>query len=1425
MKTTSSTLLRIIAIGLMHMLLFLSQWNNLTAQTVAINEIMASNASTISDEDGDFEDWIEIHNYGSDPLHLEGFGLSDDFCTPFKWVFPDVSILPGEFILVWASGKNRINPSMPLHTNFSIKAEGEEVLLTHPSGTTVDEVHPIAIPTDISYGRQPDGTGEWFFFDEPTPGESNINTTYSEILDPPVFSHPAGFYTQGFELNITHPDPEVTIVFTLDGSYPTPEKQNGTTFSYKNQYPEKPGDDFGKLLFGSCNSFAYHQPLIITDHSANSDTITRISTTWHYEPYYFPDEPVFKGTVVRAIALKENAIGSKVESASYFITEQGRERYSLPVVSIQVCRKDLFDYEDGIYVAGIDYDNWRSQNPDAAHNWQTVANFHRRGDEAEMPVNVEFFEADSHLPGISQLSGFRIHGGEARRRPMKSFRLYARSKYGDGSFNHKFFNELDHNCFKRLLFRNSGQDFLFTMIRDATIHRIFKDLHFDTQAYEPVVVFINGEYWGIHNLRERYDKFYFNRVYGVDPENIDYLTNNITINEGDVEHYNETLEYISQYGLEDDEHYHHILTRIDVENFRDYQIANVFASNTDWPGNNLDFWRLRTSEYQPDAPYGHDGRWRWILYDMDFAFGLWEGSAGAMHNTLAFATATGNHEWPNPEWSTFLLRSFLENPEFRNGFINRFADLLNTHLLPERIINTIDEAQNKVAPEMPEHILRWKTPYGMTHWQNHVSVLKEFAEARPTYQRNHIADHFHLEGEYKLTLDVSNRWHGHIRVNTIDVKDGTPGINGNPYPWTGIYFKDIPIEVEAIPAAGYAFSHWKGLPEGTPAIASIKPVDNIALKAHFVRSDQPGLVYYWCFGSSLPNDTPLEQINATFPLQGNGMLQYQSALEGYPFFNGHPNWRKASMERRNAPTAINYRPEGNSNIPYQDANIRGLQVKQPFAGDGGENTLIFHLPSVNYKDLVFRFAAKDEGAADMLVIDYSVDPVSATWIDDGITSMHPLDEDYHLYEIDFTEITAANDNPGFLIRIRFAGQDMTADGGNRVTFNNFSLDGKAISANLPPVVENEIGFQQLIGSGLNLEVNLHEIFSDPDNDSLTFTVFSTNTLCVSVSINNNHLIVNPVQAGGAMVAVLADDGFHDPVATSFRVLVHPEAYKPGENNFSFTSWDPNEPEYIYPPHMLFLQSDENEPGLDTPLLYPYYIPHDDYHSDDEVTIGFPYNNTRRTRINGLGENGISFINTGRGRDLGGALLAVDTRGIVSANLSWLGGTILENSRKYGIRLQYRTHIDDPFSDLLVNGEIVEYIAGADGDVIKFDSVTLPQQILDKEYVQLLWRYYHVEGISGPRSKLRLDEIRFTDLIGINEVIRDAVEIYSHGSVIHVHLPFDNAGTVFVYDITGRLVHERHFNRRCSITLNRASGIYIVRVVVGDFIKSGKVFVR
>lgn len=219
-----------------------------TTEGVVINELLASNGNIIADEDGEFGDWIELFNRGSTPIELNGIGLSDNPQQPFRWVLPDLTLEPGEFLLVWATGKDRNDPNGPLHTNFSISSQGETLLLTHPVDGLLDEIETGQGVRDISLGRKPDGGYEWFLFDQPTPGGPNIHPGYLEILAPPLFSHIGGFYTEAFELDISSDDADVTIYFTLDGSEPHPDNLTGFSYNYKQNYAQQPSHPFGELL-------------------------------------------------------------------------------------------------------------------------------------------------------------------------------------------------------------------------------------------------------------------------------------------------------------------------------------------------------------------------------------------------------------------------------------------------------------------------------------------------------------------------------------------------------------------------------------------------------------------------------------------------------------------------------------------------------------------------------------------------------------------------------------------------------------------------------------------------------------------------------------------------------------------------------------------------------------------------------------------------------------------------------------------------------------------------------------------------------------------------------------------------------------------------------------------------------------------------
>ncbi|RXF56879.1 hypothetical protein EG867_16410, partial [Enterococcus faecalis] len=191
----------------------------------------------------------------------------------------------------------------------------------------------------------------------------------------------------------------------------------------------------------------------------------------------------------------------------------------------------------------------------------------------------------------------------------------------------------------------------------------------------------NGEYWGIHNLRERVDKYFLSAKFGVNEEQLDILEGNMAVDEGDNSHYAAMMDYLLANGAGEATHYNRVKEMMDMESYRDYMISEIFMANTDWPGNNIKYWRLQTPEYLPEAGPGRDGRWRWILFDADFSFGIYRPEEYSL-DMMRFTTRADGPDWPNPPWSTLLFRKLLENEEFKTGFIIRFCDQLNTAFLP-----------------------------------------------------------------------------------------------------------------------------------------------------------------------------------------------------------------------------------------------------------------------------------------------------------------------------------------------------------------------------------------------------------------------------------------------------------------------------------------------------------------------------------------------------------------------------------------------------------------------------------------------------------------------------------------------------------------------------------------------------------------------
>ncbi|TVR90225.1 MAG: T9SS C-terminal target domain-containing protein [Saprospirales bacterium] len=645
---------------------------------VVINEFMASNGITIADEDGDFEDWIELYNRGDEAVSLQGYYLSDDYDNPLRWRFPLVELDPGEFLLVFASGKNRFGTE--LHTNFRISAGGEPLLLSDPDGQLLDYIPAVDLQRDQAFGRIPDGGAELVVLDFPTPGTSNVAPFDTELS----VSHPSGFYNQPFDLEIIADREDVVIYYTTNGNSPGP----------------------GDLTYQASISLAYSD-------SIENNPIIEIPTNAPSTQWWFrwrpPGEKLFRGQVVRARAFRGDNPVSEEITKTYFIDVKFQERFDLPVISIVMDEEYLFDFETGLFVPGKAYE----ENPVFNFPW-SGGNFHNRGREWEREASFFYFDEDLE-PQIAQRLGVRIHGGGSRSMPLKSLRLYARESYGEEYIQYPFFQD-GPDVFRRLLLRNSGQDFVRTMYMDGLTHLMIEDLDIEYQRYRPSVLFINGAYWGIINIRDRFDKHHFYLHHGVEEENLDLLEfGGYEVIEGENESYISMMNFVRNNSLKDEGNYRIVEEIIDVDNFIDYYIVKMFIATYDWPGNNIRFWRDRSI----------DGKWRWIYFDNDDAL------SDLFFDPYEHLMDLSDEPWPNPLWSTELFRNLIESEIFRQ----KFADAINYHLRytfnPERTMERAYEVAEAIREEIPHHIERWGFPERFSDWEKYSLETLQFLEKRP----------------------------------------------------------------------------------------------------------------------------------------------------------------------------------------------------------------------------------------------------------------------------------------------------------------------------------------------------------------------------------------------------------------------------------------------------------------------------------------------------------------------------------------------------------------------------------------------------------------------------------------------------------------------------------------------------------------------
>ncbi len=776
-----------------------------------LNEVMAANASALADEDGDFPDWVELQNYGTAPVPLAGLRLADGLESEEPWVFPARLLEPGACLLIFASGKDRKPLEGELHSDFALRNGSEPVVLLDPTGLLIDRILPPALDDDIALGLFEDA---WYPYPKElaSPGLPNRPFLFGApdpVLDPPWLLTPGGLHSAPLQVVLETDLDGAAIRYTLDGAEPV------------------------HSLFSS-NSTLYDEPFTLT-----------------------------RSALVRARIFLPGG-RSRTLTRTYIIGAD----HNLPIVAL-AGDPAAFAFRDGfLYGMGSALSAGGSVNGSFPYSNSNAWL------DREIAIHFEFFDPEART--LEMGAGLQIFGGwGSRGYPQKSFALFARRQYGAGSIQHRIFPELDIERFESLVLRNSGNDnqsthftwprqpitafgpaqghgsyFVnsrFTLFRDAMLQRLVRETGLDLQAWRPAVLYLNGDYWGLYNLREKTNEHFVASHHGLEPDSIDLIEGYGTANAGSAAAYAAMRSFVAGRDLSLEDNYARVKSEfLDIPNFIDYHLAVIYFQNFDI--GNIKCWRSAQG----------DGKFRWILYDQDYGFDLWPpetyGPAMARDyadydNMFRFYTnpAGAGTGWPNEGGRTLLLRKLLENEAFRAGFILRCASLLNTLFEPARVESIIDGMAAQIRPEIERHLQRWSWPelesrgFGPPHkpadppltiglWEENVGGLKDFARSRPEELRQDLLEHFQLpngSGELEVRLDPPDG--GAVRAGSaLATYDG----------WRGTWFTDFPTPIQSVPAPGFRHASWQGPvtedPDGSASV-EVRQDQLTTLVAHFQR--------------------------------------------------------------------------------------------------------------------------------------------------------------------------------------------------------------------------------------------------------------------------------------------------------------------------------------------------------------------------------------------------------------------------------------------------------------------------------------------------------------------------------------------------------------------------------------------------------------
>ena len=682
----------------------------LLAQHIVINEAVNNHFVLVRDFDGDAWAWAEFYNPTTQTINLSNYYITNTLSQPGRFRLPDIDLSPDSRRIVLFSGKDTQHGTL-IHTNFVWDRRQEVLYLQDTNLQLIEHLRMPELPFDHSWGRESDGDSNWVAFSTPTPATPNQWGVQFVPLDQTInIWPPTGKYDlDSMRIELMGGNPNMQVRYTLDGSLPTAQSTLYSTAFWL--LPNRHDTAFFSFIPTNPPS---------TEHS------------WRWRMPTKIDEAC---NLVTAAVFDDSIRRSPYYNVHYFFGEQ---QWHVPKISISMHPDDLFDHERGIYVPGITYEN----DSTTTSAWGT-GNYHNRGRRWERIADVALFEADGSI-GFQQKVGVRIHGGGSRTLPLKSLRLYGRYIYDKSHIPYRFFPEDDYDRYDRILLRNGGQGFLSNLFVDALTNKIVEPLNITQQRSRPAEHFINGEYWGVVNIRDRIDERFIAYRYDLPREEVAVIEPIFAHPDGRDTVLAAWLNFLENTeDMDADGVYESIKQYIDVNDFRDYYLARIFTAIYDWPMNNRRLWRHR------------DGALRNIFFDSDDALRNVEA------NTLEHALEPDGPNWPNAPFSTFMFRKLMENNRFKTSFVERYETLARTYWRSDHMIAIVDSMEQLYAPLMNKQINRWGYPRNsVADWQEHVQVNRSFLENRHCVLRSYFIEAFDLSNDYLYEYDCSFDNHG-----------------------------------------------------------------------------------------------------------------------------------------------------------------------------------------------------------------------------------------------------------------------------------------------------------------------------------------------------------------------------------------------------------------------------------------------------------------------------------------------------------------------------------------------------------------------------------------------------------------------------------------------------------------------------------------